>query len=57
MKCDHPVIIEWVVSMTSPEGKTGIEIEMCTACLLKLLYTPSVQVRGRTVHVSRKVER
>ena len=44
---------EWAVAMTSPEGKTGIEIHQCTLCMIKLLNTPSVQTWGRTVHLKK----
>lgn len=42
---------EWRVSLTSPEGRTGIEILQCDACLMTLLRTPAVQRMGRTVNV------
>lgn len=45
----HPV--EWIVSMTTPEGVTGIEIRKCTVCLVKMLDTPAVRVNCRTLNV------
>ena len=44
---------EWHVSMTSPEGNTGITLRKCTACMLSLIHTPAVIDLGRTVHLRR----
>lgn len=50
-RIDH--VAEWAVTMTSPEGVTGIEIRHCTLCMVKLLNTPAVQTMGRTVHLKK----
>lgn len=55
MNCDHSENPEWAVSLTSPQGQTGITINMCHSCLLNLLHSPAVQANGRTVHVRRSV--
>ena len=44
---------EWHVSMTSPEGNTGITIIKCSECMVDMLLTPAVQNLGRTVHLRR----
>lgn len=41
------------VSMTAPSGVTGVTIDMCVQCVLKLLDSPAVQANGRTVHLKR----
>jgi hypothetical protein len=41
----------WAVSLTAPNGRTGIELVQCTACLMRLLDSPAVQRMGRIAHV------
>jgi hypothetical protein len=44
---------EWNVSMTSPDGRTGVTIRKCGPCALAMLDTPAVQTLGRTVHLKK----
>jgi hypothetical protein len=43
----------WFVSMTSPEGRTGLTVRKCHACVEKTLNSVAVQSMDRTVHLRR----